>query len=99
MRAIAKVSGLVLAAPVLVVSMLAGCASSSAPSSPAAPPSPSGSAAPSSQAPSSPPASPQAPTPTPTVVSATVSYPWHWPNDANQPGQVGRFGRSQLGAA
>jgi hypothetical protein len=22
------------------------------------------------------------------VVSTTVSYPWHWPNDVNQPGQV-----------
>ena len=22
------------------------------------------------------------------MVSSTVSYPWHWPNDVNQPGQV-----------
>jgi len=89
MRAIAKVSGLVPAVPVLVLGMLAGCASNPAPSSPAAPPSPSGSATtPSSPAPSSPPPSSPAPTPTPTVVSSTVSYPWHWPNDANQPGQV-----------
>jgi hypothetical protein len=28
------------------------------------------------------------PSPTGTVISARVSYPWHWPNDVNQPGLV-----------
>ena len=83
MKVIARAAGLVLAVAVLVPGVLAGCGSS-APSGPAAPPSPSGSAAaPSSPAPSSP-----APAPTTRVVSFRVSYPWHWPNDVNQPGQV-----------
>jgi hypothetical protein len=83
LKVIARATGLVLAIAVLVPGALAGCGSS-APAGPAAPPSSSGSsAAPSSPAPSSP-----APAPTATVVSSTVSYPWHWPNDVNQPGQV-----------
>jgi len=86
LKVIARATGLVLAVAVLVPGALAGCGSS-APAGPAAPPSPSGSAAvPSSPAPSSPP--PSSPAPTATVVSSTVSYPWHWPNDVNQPGQV-----------
>ena len=90
MKAIARASGLVLALTILVPGALAACGSS-APAGPAAPPSPSGSAAaPSSPAPSSPaPLSPEpAPVPTASVVSSTVSYPWHWPNDASQPGRV-----------
>ena len=88
MKVIARVTGLVLAIAVLVPGALAGCGSS-APAGPAAPPSPSGSAAaPSSPAPSSLAPSSPAPAPTATVVSSTVSYPWHWPNDVNQPGQV-----------
>jgi len=88
MKVIARVTGLVLAIAVLVPGALAGCGSS-APAGPAAPLSPSGSAAaPSSPAPSSPAPSSPAPAPTATVVSSTVSYPWHWPNDVNQPGQV-----------
>ena len=91
MRVIARASGLVLAIAVLVPGALAGCGPSSSPAGPTAPPSPSGSAAaPSSPSPSSPsPFSPEpAPAPTATVVSSTVSYPWHWPNDVNQPGRV-----------
>lgn len=91
MRVIAPASGLVLAIAVLVPGALAGCGPSSSPAGPAAPSSPSGSAAaPSSPSPSSPsPFSPEpAPAPTATVVSSTVSYPWHWPNDVNQPGRV-----------
>jgi len=89
MKAIARASGLILALNVLVPGALAGCGSS-APSGPAAP-SPSGSAAaPSSPAPSSPAASATASPSAPAtrVVSFRVSYPWHWPNDVNQPGQV-----------
>ena len=89
MKVIARVTGLVLGIAVLVPGALAGCGSS-APSGPAAP-SPSGSAAaPSSPAPSSPAASATASPSAPAtrVVSFRVSYPWHWPNDVNQPGQV-----------
>ena len=89
MKVIARATGLVLAIAVLVPGALAGCGSS-APAGPAAP-SPSGSAAaPSSPAPSSPAASATASPSAPAtrVVSFRVSYPWHWPNDVNQPGQV-----------
>jgi hypothetical protein len=88
LKVIARATGLVLAIAVLVAGALAACGSS-APAGPAAPPSPSGSAAaPSSPAPSSPAPLSPAPAPTATVVSSTVSYPWHWPNDVNQPGRV-----------
>ena len=89
MKVIARVTGLVLGIAVLVPGALAGCGSS-APAGPAAP-SPSGSAAaPSSPAPSSPAASATASPSAPAtrVVSFRVSYPWHWPNDVNQPSQV-----------
>src|SRR5690242_18971296 len=87
MSPIGRARGLTLVIPVLVLGALAGCGSS-APSGAGAPPSPSGSpAAPSSPAPATT-ASPTAPAPTPTVVSSRVSYPWHWPGDVNQPGQV-----------
>jgi len=89
MSPIGRARALALVIPVLVLGALAGCGSS-APSGAAAPPSPSGSpAAPSSPAPvttASP--TPTPPAPTPTVVSSRVSYPWHWPNDVNRPGQV-----------
>ena len=89
MKAIARASGLILALTVLVPGALAGCASS-APAGPAAPSQSGSAAAPSSPAPSSPAASVTASPSTPAtrVVSFRVSYPWHWPNDVNQPGQV-----------
>jgi hypothetical protein len=88
MKAIARASGLILALTVLIPGALAGCGPSSAPAGPTAPPSPTGSAAAPSSPAASPTASPTAPAPTTRVVSFRVSYPWHWPNDVNQPGQV-----------
>lgn len=87
MSSIGRASGLVLVISVLSLGALAGCSSSPAPPGPSAPPSPSGSPAPSSPAPVTT-ASPTAPAPTTRVVSFRVSYPWHWPNDVNRPGQV-----------
>lgn len=89
MKVIARASGLILALTVLIPGALAACGSS-APSGPAAPSQSGSAAAPSSPAPSSPAASATASPSTPAtrVVSFRVSYPWHWPNDVNQPGQV-----------
>jgi hypothetical protein len=76
LRALHNVGAVILLA--LGLTAVAACGSSTAPNGTSSSPAPHA-----SSATTSPPA--QA---TPAVVLSRVAYPWHWPNDVNQPGTV-----------
>ena len=84
----------------LALASLAACGNNVAPSAGATPshlpvthpvtqPVTTAPAPPPSATPTAAPKPPASTTPTETVISSRVSYPWHWPNDATRPGSIG----------
>ena len=89
MRPVRVITVGVTSASALMLALLAGCGSQPANPGAASPASssPAATATPVPTATPTPTTSPSTPAPV-HVVSSRVAYPWHWPNDVNQPGLV-----------